>query len=190
MATWQCKSKDKWIDFYPWGPWWEVSPLERPLFWCKRGGLTRGFSLYWQRVPNLLSWFFITKESIERMLKRVMVDVLQAKRWQSEKYIWIFTVYLWIIIEIKRFQHTPPPPPPPSPLKVSFNWIFCSNKYSCCCTMNHYANPWWNNEEWIWIFHAYKTVFIFYNLCIHQVYSSYNIMNSNMASIWVNLSPS
>ena len=42
-ATWQCKSKHKCIDFYPWR---EATPLERPLFWCKRGGLTRGVPLY------------------------------------------------------------------------------------------------------------------------------------------------
>ena len=33
----------KCIKFYP---WWEATPLERPLFWCKRGGLTRGVLLY------------------------------------------------------------------------------------------------------------------------------------------------
>ena len=42
-ATWQCKSKNKCIDFYP---WWEATPLERPPFWFNRGGLTRGVPLY------------------------------------------------------------------------------------------------------------------------------------------------
>ena len=31
-ATWDCKSKHKCIDFYPWR---EAIPLERPLFWYK-----------------------------------------------------------------------------------------------------------------------------------------------------------
>ena len=46
-ATWQWKSKHKYIDFYPWQ---EATLLERPLFGCKMGGLTRGVSLYtsWQ----------------------------------------------------------------------------------------------------------------------------------------------
>ena len=42
-ATLQCKSKHKCIDFYPWR---EATRLEGPLFWCKRGVLTRGVPLY------------------------------------------------------------------------------------------------------------------------------------------------
>ena len=33
-------------------PWWEATPLERPLFWCKTGGLTRGVPLYIK-----INWF-------------------------------------------------------------------------------------------------------------------------------------
>ena len=42
-ATWQCKSKHNCMDFFP---WWKATLLERPLFWCKQGGLTRGVPLY------------------------------------------------------------------------------------------------------------------------------------------------
>ena len=44
-ATWQTKSKHECIDFYPWR---EATPLERPPFWCKRGGLTRGVPRYFR----------------------------------------------------------------------------------------------------------------------------------------------
>ena len=42
-ATWLCKSKQNCINFYPWQ---EVTLLQRPLFWCKRGGLTGAVPLY------------------------------------------------------------------------------------------------------------------------------------------------
>ena len=51
-ATWQCKSKHKCIDFYPWR---EATPLERPLFWCKRGGLTRGVPLYYLIICEIIA---------------------------------------------------------------------------------------------------------------------------------------
>ena len=41
----------KCIDFYPWQ---EATPLERPLFWCKRGGLTRGVPLYFNQKSYLV----------------------------------------------------------------------------------------------------------------------------------------
>ena len=61
-ATWRCKSKHKCTDFYPWQ---EATPLERPLFWCKRGGLTRGVPLYMHISLNYKTeyklWFFSYK---------------------------------------------------------------------------------------------------------------------------------
>ena len=42
-AKWQCQSKHECIDF---SPWQEATPLERPHFQHKRGGLTRGTLLY------------------------------------------------------------------------------------------------------------------------------------------------
>ena len=52
-ATWQCKYKHKCINFYT---WWETTPLERPFFWCKRGGLTRGVPLYSIHTGVTLNW--------------------------------------------------------------------------------------------------------------------------------------
>ena len=46
-ATLRRKSKQKCIDFYPWR---EATRLEKTLFWCKGGGLTRGVPLY--MIPN------------------------------------------------------------------------------------------------------------------------------------------
>ena len=45
------KSKHRYIDFYPWR---EATPLERPLFWCKNGGLTRGVPS--QHGAEPISW--------------------------------------------------------------------------------------------------------------------------------------
>ena len=61
-ANWQCKSKHKCIDFHPLR---EATPIERPLFWCKKGGLykrgstvyttTRDYSVF---QTFRLSWFY------------------------------------------------------------------------------------------------------------------------------------
>ena len=56
--TWHCKSDHKCIDFYPCR---EGTPLERPLFWWKRGGCTGGVPLDYARtydvaITNLNHW--------------------------------------------------------------------------------------------------------------------------------------
>ena len=35
-------------------PWWETTLLERPHFWCKKGGLTRGVPMYMDWKTNYI----------------------------------------------------------------------------------------------------------------------------------------
>ena len=47
-VTWQFRSKYKYIDFYPW--------REANLFWCKRGGVTRGVDSSINPKPSIHFW--------------------------------------------------------------------------------------------------------------------------------------
>ena len=67
-GTWQCKSKHKCIYFYP-GQ--EATPLERPLFWCKRGGLTRG-------VPLFCFFYCIIKPLLTQRLLTFLNIIIQS----------------------------------------------------------------------------------------------------------------
>ena len=59
-ATWQCKSKHKCIDFYPWQ---EVTPLERPFFWWKRVASQEGF-----QMTNCFTMFISSFSQIDQWL--------------------------------------------------------------------------------------------------------------------------
>ena len=92
-ATSQCKSKHKCIVFYPWQ---EVTPLVRPLFGCKRGGLTRGVPLY--ACANPARAFF---RPVCKQTKRQPAVNQDRKivRWHTEPYMnnndnigWLFFV--------------------------------------------------------------------------------------------------
>ena len=108
-ATGQCKSKHEWIDLYPWR---EATSLERPLFWCKRGGLTRGVPLYLKYIE--LVWYQNYKLFIIFSVQYFKNTVYCVTGW---KVLLILNLYfcLWCIdiwsyqampFQIHNFAHT------------------------------------------------------------------------------------
>ena len=96
-ATWQCKSKHKGIDIYPWR---EATPLERPLLLCKRGGLIRGVPLYIYSILIGLNWCTTVFNNL--LIKQIEIFYLLTLCWLSYS---IFLAYEGIS-NVESIQHT------------------------------------------------------------------------------------
>ena len=72
-AARQCKSKHRFMDF---NPWWEATLLERPHFWHKRGGLTRGVPMYLYLTQKNLNFQNINMNTCRKKICSWVTDLI------------------------------------------------------------------------------------------------------------------